>query len=260
METQNLKVEHTILTTIKALLVQHKMADLAMAAEINRVSAALSSLPAQTVRLSRSRHAITGLIGAALGGEVEANQPLLGIIAPLLHFLPWRRTEGDLAASPYLMRRAAIADVVGHGAPFPSSAICIGFVLIASNTLCPSHHHPDFELYHAVTGHATWVVNGVSQKLAPGSFIVAPPQAVHAIHTESIPALAIYARVLNASHARVEKVLGAAAPARALDHVPLKAGTAGTSSEGRSGAAPKCSRRTGSAKGFKASSSDYASI
>jgi len=64
--------------------------------------------------------------------------------------------------------------------------------LIGPQTLYPKHRHPAIELYHVVAGTAAWTLDDVSRDNQPGTYILHPSQAVHAMQTRAQPLLAIY--------------------------------------------------------------------
>jgi gentisate 1,2-dioxygenase len=91
-----------------------------------------------------------------------------------------------------LGQNIAFAEIVGPAAPFRSDSVCLGLTLIGPETLYPAHRHPAIELYYVVAGIATWTLVGVSQDNPPGTFILHPSQAIHAMRTHAEPLLAIY--------------------------------------------------------------------
>ena len=197
MESQSLLASRPLLIAIKSSLERRKTTQNAFHSEARRILAILDTVPLKSVRLPKSAHAITGQIGHLPSEDEGREHPPLGDVTRHLPYLPWTRTEGDSSASSHLTQRAANANIIGPGALFPREDIFLGLTLIAPNTLCPSHHHPDAELCHPLMGGATWIIGGVARKLAPRDVIVSPPQAVHAIHTDHQPVLALFVRLLS---------------------------------------------------------------
>jgi len=91
-----------------------------------------------------------------------------------------------------LGQNIAFAEIIGPAAPFRSDSVCLGLTLIGPETLYPVHRHPAIELYYVVAGIATWTLDGLSQDHPPGTFILHPSQAIHAMRTHAEPLLAIY--------------------------------------------------------------------
>jgi len=87
----------------------------------------------------------------------------------------------------------AWAEIVGPPESlFHSDHVCFGLTLIGPHTHYPAHTHPAVELYQVVAGTAQWQLNGQWSTKPPGSFILHPSHAEHAMRTGEEPLLAIY--------------------------------------------------------------------
>jgi quercetin dioxygenase-like cupin family protein len=69
----------------------------------------------------------------------------------------------------------------------------LGFTLIAPHTNYPAHAHPAIELYLVVAGAASWRLGDAQAEIRPpGSVIVHPSRAPHAMITGAGPLLALF--------------------------------------------------------------------
>ena len=160
--------------------------------EIRRVLAAFDPLPPAMGAFKRSAHPVTRLLGDIAWSGTAETAPLLRALQPVVRFLPWRYNYAARADAPDLARNIAFAEIIGPAAPLRSDFVCLGLTLIAPWTLYPSHRHPAIELYHVLSGTATWTLNGVARDNPPGAFILHPSLAVHAMETHDEPLLALY--------------------------------------------------------------------
>ena len=182
----------SLVATVKTAFARRKPADDAVGREIRRVVSLLEPLPLLTGRFSKNNHAATRHIEAALQAGNESTVALLDAIGPVIRFLPWRYSYPAREDAPNLGQNIAFAEIVGPAAPFRSDSVCLGLTLIGPETLYPTHRHPAIELYYVVAGTATWTLDGVSHDHPPGTFILHPSQAIHAMQTHAEPLLAIY--------------------------------------------------------------------
>jgi quercetin dioxygenase-like cupin family protein len=107
--------------------------------------------------------------------------------------LPWRYSYDPRPDHPGLEQRMAWTEVVGPPQSlFLSHEVSFGLTLIAPHTLYPSHFHPAVELYHVVAGTAEWQLDGRWSLRPPGSLILHPNNAEHAMRTGDEPLLALY--------------------------------------------------------------------
>jgi mannose-6-phosphate isomerase-like protein (cupin superfamily) len=94
---------------------------------------------------------------------------------------------------PGLELRVAFTEVLGKSGIWPSQRMLLGFTLIAPHTHYPAHVHPAIELYLVIAGAAAWARgNAPAEIRPPGSVIVHPSGAPHAMTTGAEPLLALY--------------------------------------------------------------------
>ena len=69
----------------------------------------------------------------------------------------------------------------------------IGFLLLGPHTLYPDHAHAAEEVYHVVSGRASWRRgDGPWRPEPPGAVVHHAPHVPHAMRTEHEPLLALY--------------------------------------------------------------------
>lgn len=197
MSQQNPVHIQAFLTAVQTVLAQRAPHDRTVHQEFSRILGLFTEDAPPSGVFQKSELAMTAWIREVLQHKADSTRPLAETIAPIAHVLPWSRADDDTNTPSQATRRAAKADLVGPSAALRSPLLHLGLTLIAPNTLCPSNHHLDAELSHVVAGNATWVINGIPKKYWAGSFIVTPPQAVHAIHTEHEPVLALCLRKIS---------------------------------------------------------------
>jgi quercetin dioxygenase-like cupin family protein len=183
---------HSLIISVRTTFARRKSADDAVGREIETVISLLEPLPPLAGRFFKNNHAANRHIKAALAGGNESTAALLDAISPVIRFLPWRYSYPTRDDAPDLGQNIAFAEIIGPEAPFRSDNVCLGLTLIGPETLYPAHRHPATELYHVVAGTATWTLDGVSHNYPPGTFILHPSQAIHAMRTHAEPLLAIY--------------------------------------------------------------------
>ena len=94
---------------------------------------------------------------------------------------------------PGLERRMAFTEVLGKTGIWPSQRMLLGFTLIAPHTHYPAHVHPAIELYLVIAGAAAWALGDAPAEIRPpGSVIVHPSGAPHAMTTGAEPLLALF--------------------------------------------------------------------
>lgn len=188
MANNSLRIRRFI-DEVRTTFVEQPAVDNAIARELRNVVSLLESIPPLTGKFPKSTH---GILRHAEGTLKVGTSPLLASLAPIIEYLPWRYSYPMRPDAPALGERIAFAEVVGPEAPFRSGSVCLGLTLIAPETLYPEHRHPAVELYYVLAGTASWRLNGVAREYAPGSYILHPSQAVHAMQTNRQPLLAIY--------------------------------------------------------------------
>lgn len=169
----------------------------AVAAELTRVLALLAEVDfshADEKHLRASGHPVVTRLrsaGASSGGA--ATEAVLHAFLPHLNALPWRFSYEPREDTPDIGERMAWAELVGPIAPFHSHKVCLGLTAIGSGLLYPAHRHPAVETYLVVSGTAAWTAEGVTRDQPPGTLILHPSNAVHAMRTAYEPLLAAYA-------------------------------------------------------------------
>ena len=130
-------------------------------------------------------------------GKCQAISTITEGIISISHPAPLSsRTRIPQTSSPLVDKsqatQAALLQIRRSEAPFRSDRVCLGLTLIGPQTLYTKHRHPAIELYHVVAGTAAWTLDDVSRDNQPGTYILHPSQAVHAMQTRAQPLLAIY--------------------------------------------------------------------
>jgi quercetin dioxygenase-like cupin family protein len=181
-----------LVAAIKASYLLHQSAEDAIDREIKTVLLLLDPLPNLTGSFVENNHPVIQNAAAAFDAETPSTAALAESIRPVIEFLPWRYSYPPRNDAPDLGEHIAFAEIIGPEAPFRSDSVCLGLTLIAPQTLYSAHRHPAVELYYVVTGTAAWTLNGVTQEHPPGTYILHPSQAIHAMETHAQPLLAIY--------------------------------------------------------------------
>ena len=204
-----------LLSAIQSTFGRCRPADDAVGRDLAKVISGLEPLPPLTGKFPPNRLAATRHLPAALQAGNESTADLLNAIGPVARRLPWRYSYPPRADAPNLGNEIAFAELIGPEAPFQSDSICLGLTLIGPETLYPAHRHPAVELFFVVAGSAVWTLDGVSHEHPPGTFILHPSQAVHAMHTHSEPLLAVYS--WTGADVRTPSVYTASAGANATE-------------------------------------------
>jgi quercetin dioxygenase-like cupin family protein len=176
----------------------------AVGAELRRLDPLISEAASTDMPVIATHHPVTRYLAAATHGfrDLEA----LDRIGPSL---PWHHGYDPHPSRAGLDERLARAEIIGPAAPLRHPALCVGFVLMAPHTIYPAHAHPAVELYHIVSGRASWTAGEVETELRPGDFILHPSGISHAMATAEEPLLTIYtwtgdvsspSRFLSAAH------------------------------------------------------------
>lgn len=164
----------------------------AVGSEIARVLELLARLPARPAVPQPSGHPVTRHLPAALALARATAPDLAAALAPVAAALPWRYSYVPRDDAPGLEQEMAWAEIAGPGAPFDSEEVCLGLTLIGPGSYYPPHRHPAVELYDVVAGTAEWTAAAGPLDRPPGSFILHPSNAPHAMRTRREPLLAIY--------------------------------------------------------------------
>jgi mannose-6-phosphate isomerase-like protein (cupin superfamily) len=114
-------------------------------------------------------------------------------LAMLTTHLRWTYGYPPDQRYPGIERRIAFTEVLGTTGIWPSQQMLLGFTLIAPHTHYPAHVHPAIELYLVIAGTATWQLGDeAGEPRPPGSIIVHPSGAPHAMTTHTEPLLALF--------------------------------------------------------------------
>jgi mannose-6-phosphate isomerase-like protein (cupin superfamily) len=186
------RLVRVLIASVQATLLQRSSSDDPIAQEARRVLQGLAPALLQTAEFEESQHPIVHIGASATANPCSATSSLVEALRPVLNYLPWQYSYPERADAPALGERIAFAEIIGPAAPWISPTVCVGFTLIAPHTNYPPHHHPATELYYVLAGNATWSLRGVTQLRAPGTFILHPSEAEHAMRTNHEPLLALY--------------------------------------------------------------------
>ena len=150
--------------------------------------------PAPAHRLEPATLPACAYFGAALDlGRAGPELPIAAGLATLAQRLRWTYGYPPDPRYPGLERRIAFTEVLGPTAIWPSERMLLGFTLIAPHTNYPAHAHPAIELYLVVAGAAAWQLGDAPAAIRlPGSVIVHPSGAPHAMITGAEPLLALF--------------------------------------------------------------------
>ncbi|MFM9846252.1 MAG: dimethylsulfonioproprionate lyase family protein [Hyphomicrobiaceae bacterium] len=122
---------------------------------------------------------------AQLAGAFERAEPAFD----------WLQNPNYTAArmGPEFVDRYGYVELAGPGRPFESCKLLVGFLLLGPRTLYPVHNHAAEEVYHVVSGRASWRRgDGAWRTEPPGAVIHHAPHVPHAMRTEDEPLLALY--------------------------------------------------------------------
>jgi mannose-6-phosphate isomerase-like protein (cupin superfamily) len=151
--------------------------------------------PSPPQRLDPAELPACSYLGGAL--ELGVAGPESEIAAGLKKLTPrlrWTYGYPPNPRYPGLELRIAFTEVLGTRGIWPSRRMLLGFTLIAPHTHYPAHAHPAIELYLVVAGAATWRLGDAPGEIrSPGSVIVHPSGAPHAMTTGAEPLLALFA-------------------------------------------------------------------
>jgi mannose-6-phosphate isomerase-like protein (cupin superfamily) len=181
-----------LIANVRATLLQRGSSDDDIAQEARRVLRGLDPALLHPAEFPESQHPIVHTGTPAMANHCPATSALVDALRPVLNYLPWQYNYPERADAPALGERIAFAEIIGSAAPWISPTVCVGFTLIAPHTYYPPHHHPATELYYVLAGNATWDLRGVTQQREPGTFILHPSEAEHAMRTNHEPLLALY--------------------------------------------------------------------
>jgi quercetin dioxygenase-like cupin family protein len=122
---------------------------------------------------------------AQLAGAFKRAEPAFG----------WLQNPNYTAArmGHEFVDRYGYVELAGPGRPLETRELLVGFLLLGPHTLYPVHNHAAEEVYHVVSGRASWRRgNGAWNKEPSGAVIHHAPHVPHAMSTEDEPLLALY--------------------------------------------------------------------
>ena len=144
--------------------------------------------PARTVAVNH----LDGALGRANGTPMEG---LARAFAPVIRGSGWLSTEGYRAQGmdQRFFDNYGYVKYMGPGTNAPDRGISAGCTMLGPHIHYPAHAHPARELYLVLSGTAEWQ-RGEEAWAArpPGSFVVHPSMAVHAMRTAGEALLALY--------------------------------------------------------------------
>jgi mannose-6-phosphate isomerase-like protein (cupin superfamily) len=89
--------------------------------------------------------------------------------------------------------RYGYVEIVGPERAIESRTLLVGFLLLGPHTLYPDHSHAAEEVYHVVSGRASWRRDDGPWRIEPpGAIIHHAPHVPHAMRTGHEPLLALY--------------------------------------------------------------------
>ena len=107
--------------------------------------------------------------------------------------LRWPQTYSIAEVSAEFLANYAWAEFVGPGAPVRCAHLSSGLLLLGPGVHYPGHHHPAEEIYVPLAGTAEWQ-RGCEPwtRRPPGTIVLHPSDAIHAMRTGQEPMLALY--------------------------------------------------------------------
>ena len=149
-------------------------------------------IPLLTGSFKKSTSPLLQYADSALANGNSTTEEFLEQLRPIMSILPWEYSYDERSDAPGLSARIGWAELVGPKAPFKSDKFCLGFTLIAPDTLYPEHNHPATELYYVLSGTANWTLDGKKASKKPGSVILHPSLHKHSMETKKETLLALY--------------------------------------------------------------------
>lgn len=149
-------------------------------------------IPLLTGSFEKSSSPLLAYADSALENGNETTEGILEMLREVMDVLPWEYSYDERSDAPGLGARIGWAELIGPKAPFQSDKFCLGFTLIAPDTLYPQHNHPATELYYVLSGTANWTLDGKTSAKTPGEVILHPSLHSHSMETGSEALLALY--------------------------------------------------------------------
>ena len=158
--------------------------------ELTRISG--FEVPEQVEKFVLSNSPLLKYTDSALVNGKDKTKRLLELLKPVMNYLPWKYNYEERGDNPGLGARIGWAELIGPEAPFRTEKYCLGFTLIAPDTIYPEHSHPATELYHVLSGEAFWTLDGDRKLRIPGELILHPSMHRHLMETKKETLLALY--------------------------------------------------------------------
>ena len=158
--------------------------------ELQRIFA--YEIPKQVEDFKPSESPLLKFTDSALVNGNKKTNDFLELLKPVMSYLPWKYNYEEREDKPELGARIGWAELIGPEAPYKTEEFCLGFTLIAPDTVYPEHNHPATELYHVLSGNAFWTLDGNRKKRTPGELILHPSMHSHLMETKEETLLALY--------------------------------------------------------------------
>jgi dimethylpropiothetin dethiomethylase len=103
-----------------------------------------------------------------------------------------KMASASTSSSATMKSAMLVGDATQWGAPVSSSECYVGLMNIDPGVAYPSHAHAAEELFHVLSGSATWSLRSLPSKVAPGEFRHHPPSTPHGVTTGDEALLCAY--------------------------------------------------------------------
>lgn len=186
----------TLLTRIVALYRESVVDGRAEAAMLSRAVASLEHLASPRQQAPRPPLPVRRFLARAVSNDCDGALAAVAEAFVLAEpALAWLQNPNYTAQrmGPDFTDRYGYVELVGPQRTFESRTLLVGFLLLGPHTLYPDHDHAAEEVYHVVSGRASWRRgDGPWRTEPPGTVIHHAPHVPHAMRTEDEPLLALY--------------------------------------------------------------------